>query len=172
MKKYLALYLGFIGLFISISCSDSNDIQEPPQNNGVVLNNKINNFVWKGMNSWYNWLPESANLADSKDDDQDEYYTFLNMYSKPSDLMYNLCYKHHSIVGMENAVDRFSWFIEDYDVQNNAFQGIRTRFGFTSRLIQINEAGDIIISVLMVEPGSPADDANMQRGSIINAIYS
>jgi carboxyl-terminal processing protease len=170
MKKYVALYLGFIGLFIAISCSDSNDIKEPPQNNGVVLNNKINNFVWKGMNSWYNWLPESANLADSKDDDQDEYYTFLNLYSEPSDLMYNLCYKHHSIVGPANAVDRFSWFIEDYEVQNNAFQGIRTRFGFTSQLIQINEAGDIIISVLMVEPGSPADEANMQRGSIINAI--
>lgn len=170
MIKYLkwALALTFL---VYCGCSDSDDIKDEPNNGpAVTLDDPINNFIWKGMNSWYNWLPESPDLADSKDDDQEEYITFLNGYTDYRDLMYHLCYKHYTIVGEENAVDRFSWFIDDYEVQNDAFQGIRTRFGFTSSIIKINEAGDIILSILLVEPGSPADDIGMKRGDIVNGI--
>ena len=85
--------------------------------------------------------------------------------------MLDLCYKHSKVVGSANAVDRFSWFIEDYEVQQQSFQGIRTRFGFTSKIITINEiSGEVILSILMVEPGSPADLAQMKRGDIVYRI--
>lgn len=171
MRKYINIFVGVIGFLSLISCNDSDGINEPPPvDDKVVLNNNINNFVWKGMNSWYNWQTESNNLADSKDDDQDEYYTFLNQYSDPKDLMYDLCYKHWSVVGEENAVDRFSWFIEDYVAQNNSFQGISTRFGFTQRTIQINDVGDVVIAILLVETDSPAALSGMKRGDLINGI--
>ena len=40
----------------------------------------VNNFVWKAMNSWYNWKDEVPNLADTKDDVLDTYYTYLNSF--------------------------------------------------------------------------------------------
>ena len=171
MKNYFPL--GLIGFLLMgvLACSDSNEITvTPPVTDKVTLDDPINSFIWQGMNSWYNWQLDSDKLADSKDDDLEEYYTFLNGYNDYRDLMYDLCYKHYTIVGAENAVDRYSWFIDDYVAQNNAFQGIRTRFGFTQRTIQINEGGDIVVAILLVEQNSPAELAGIKRGDIVNAI--
>ena len=173
LKKFIFVGTFVLALTVVISCSDSNDIVEenPNENIEVELKDPINDFIWKGLNSWYNWQIESVNLADSKDDIQDDYYTFLNGYNDYRDLMYNLAYKHYSVVGSENAIDRFSWFVEDYEVQAQAFQGIRTRFGFTSKMINLNDGSDkIVILVAMVEPNSPAGEAQMKRGDLISAI--
>jgi len=171
MKKNMPLW-GFALLFlILLSCSDDDGFVETlPATDKVALDDPINNFIWKGMNSWYNWQLDSDKLADSKDDDFNEYYTFLNGYNDYRNLMYDLCYKHHTKVGAENAIDRYSWFIDDYVAQNNSFQGISTRFGFTQRTIQINDAGDIVIAILLVEQNSPAELAGIKRGDIINGI--
>lgn len=170
MKKVFPIL--FIGLSILLgACSDSNDMVETlPVTDKVTLDDPINSYIWQGMNSWYNWQLDSEKLSDSKDDDLEEYYTFLNGYNDYRDLMYDLCYKHYTRVGEENAIDRYSWFIDDYVAQNNAFQGIRTRFGFTQRTIQINEAGDVVMAILLVEQNSPAEGIGMKRGDIVNAI--
>ena len=163
-----AVALVFLGL---VSCGDDNDIIETlPEKDKVTLNDPINSFIWQGMNSWYNWQLDSEKLADSKDDDLEEYYTFLNGYNDYRDLMYDLCYKHFTVVGSENAIDRYSWFIDDYEAQANSFQGISTRFGFTQRTIKINDAGDVVIAILLVEQNSPAEGVGMKRGDIVNAI--
>ncbi len=170
MTKYIPMWafaLGFLGL---LSCSDSGEIETPPIVNKVTLDDTVNSFVWQGMNSWYNWQTESVNLSDNKDDDLEEYYTFLNGYTDYEDLMFDLCYKHYSVVGSENAVDRFSWFIEDYVVQEQSFQGINTVFGFRYQSVQINEAGDIVFYLSFVEPNSPAADAGFKRGNIVNGL--
>ena len=56
--------------------------------------------------------------------------------------MLDLCYRHSRVVGSSDAVDRFSWFVEDYEIQKKSFQGIRTRFGFTSRIVEISDASN------------------------------
>ncbi len=172
MKKYFILLLVFLGIFTQISCSDTDDVDPDPdpKPTTVTLNNEINNFVWKGMNSWYNWNTDVVNLSNTKDDIQDDYYTFLNNYNDPEDLFYSLCYKYIGTVGEENAVDRFSWFIEDYVVQNQQFQGISKSFGFRLQAVQINDEGDIIFYVRYVAPNSPASNAGILRGDIINAL--
>lgn len=159
----------FIGLLIPAACSDD-DVTEPKPEPKVELDNKINNFVWKGMNSWYNWKSNVEILSNTKDDNQDDYYTFLNGFSEPEDLFYKLCYKYIETVGKENSVDRFSWFIEDYIIQNQQFQGISKTFGFRLQAVQINDAGDIVFYVRYVAPNSPASDAGIKRGDIINAL--
>ncbi len=166
-KKYFFLFIGFALLLAG--CSDSFDDFE--ESSEVGLDDPVNDFIWKGLNSWYNWQTESVDLADTKDDVPDDYHTFLNGYSDYETLMLDLCYKHSKVVGAANAVDRFSWFIDDYEVQNQAFQGIRTRFGFTSKMINLNDGSDkVVILVAMVEPNSPAGDAQMKRGDLISAI--
>ena len=175
MKKLNFLILFYFLLALSVtSCSknddDPNPTPTPTPNNQVTLDNEVNDFVWKAMNSWYNWQNRVTNLLDSKDDNKDNYYTFLNSYSDPADLFYNLCYNHISIVGEANATDKFSWFIEDYVEQNKEFQGISLSFGFRLQTVRINDAGDVILYVRYVAPDSPADLAGIKRGDIISGI--
>lgn len=166
MKKHATVFFFLLAIIGILGCNDSYEFTDKEG-----LNDSVNDFIWKGLNSWYNWQEESIALNDSKDDIPEDYYIFLNGYSDYETLMLELCYKHSSIVGSENAVDRFSWFVEDYEIQKNAFQGIRTRFGFTSRIVAISDASnEVILSILMVEPGSPADEANMRRGDIVYRI--
>ncbi len=163
MKKFLVLILVFIGSFMQISCND--DIEPTAE-----LNNPINDFVWKGMNSWYNWKSNVENLSNTKKDDLDTYYTYLNGFTESEDLFYSICYNHKNLVGVDNATDRFSWFIEDYVVQNQQFQGISKTFGLRLQGVQINNSGDIIFYIRYVAPNSPASDAGIKRGDIINAL--
>ena len=58
MKKIVLSALTILTL-LSSSCSNDTFI---------TSNNEINDFVWKGMNSWYNWQSEVADLDDTKDD--------------------------------------------------------------------------------------------------------
>ncbi|UCE92976.1 MAG: hypothetical protein JSV73_09145, partial [Flavobacteriaceae bacterium] len=137
MKRLIPLILGMAMMIAS--CSDDDSIIDGGGNDGsqeVTLDEPINDFVWKAMNSWYNWQTDSQNLDDAKDDIKNDYYTFLNSYNDAEDFMYQLCYKHWSVVGDGNAVDRFSWFIEDYEIQEKAFQGITTSFGFRYQPVQ------------------------------------
>lgn len=158
MKKInylLSLYILFS--IVTTSCTKNEDDIEIPQNI------EIQDFVWKGMNSWYNWQSNVANLADTKDDNQDTYVTYLNSYSTPENLFESLLFD-------PGNTDRFSWFIDDYVEQNNAFQGISLSFGFRLQAVSINTNNDIIFYVRYVAPNSPASDAGIKRGDIINAL--
>jgi len=159
MKKvsfYFIICLVFgIGV---VSCrKNDNLVFEVPQNI------EIHDFVWKGMNSWYNWQPSVVNLADSKNNNRNDYVSYLNGYSTPKSLFESLLFD-------PGNTDRFSWFVEDYVVQNNAFQGITTSFGFRLHAVSINNNGDMIFYVRYVAPNSPASDAGIKRGDIVNAL--
>jgi len=160
MKKinyWLAFYLMFSIFFIGCSKNDDGPVIT------TELNNPINKFVWKGMNSWYNWQPNVANLADSKDNDTDTFYAYLNGFSDPEDLFESLLYN-------KGNTDRFSWIVDDYVELNNSFQGISKSFGFRLQAVKINNNGDIIFYVRYVSPESPAANAGIKRGDIFNAI--
>ncbi|GFD82093.1 hypothetical protein KUL118_49550 [Tenacibaculum sp. KUL118] len=157
MKKIILLSFMFT---ILLSCSKDDKLAEPVDE--VKLNNKVNNFVWKAMNSWYNWQEDIPNLADSKDDNINEYYTYLNSYGTPNDLFKSLLYKYQK-------VDKFSWFIEDYIEQEKAFQGTSTSFGFRPTSIKINDT-NIILLVTKVSDNSPASEKGLKRGDIIIGI--
>ncbi len=161
MKKIA--YLSFAFLLL-IGCSKSDEIipdkiVDETENTKVTLNNPTNDFVWKAMNSWYNWQGDVPNLADSKDDNTDDYYTFLNSYGTPDELFKSLLYQY-------KKVDKFSWFIEDYVEQEKAFQGTSTSFGFRPVSVQISNTG-VILLVSKVSENSPASENGLKRGDII-----
>lgn len=166
MKKIALLTLTILPLLF-INCSKSSSDPEPGPNPSVTLDNAINDFVWKGLNSWYNWQADVPNLADSKDDVKDDYYTYLNGYANPTDLFDALLYDYGN-------TDRFSWFVDDYVVQNQQFQGISKSLGLRLQGVQIDDTGSnsdrIIFYVRYVAPNSPASDAGIKRGDIINAL--
>lgn len=142
--------------FLTTGCFKDND-------DNLISATEINDFVWKGMNSWYNWQPQVPDLADSKKDDANAYTAYLNQFAKPDDLF-------NSIIYQKDIVDRFSWFIDDYIVQEQQFQGISKSFGMRFQSVQINSSGDVILYVRYVAENSPASAANIKRGDIINAL--
>lgn len=157
MKKAFLTALAFT-LFMTACNKDDAPTPEPT----VELKSKINDFTWKAMNSWYNWQTNVPNLSDAKDNNQNDYYTYLNGFDTPQSLFESLIYQ-------KGTTDRFSWFIEDYVAQQQAFQGITKSFGARYQLVAIGDKL-VVIYVRYVSPNSPADKAGIKRGDLINAI--
>lgn len=161
MKKALLVILAFT-FFLTACDKNENPTPAPEPSTTVDLKNPINDFTWKAMNSWYNWQKNVSSLDDRKDDNQNDYHNFLNSYDTPQNLFESLLYQ-------KGTTDRFSWFIEDYVAQQQAFQGITKSFGARYKLVAI-ENDLVIIYIRYVSPESPADKAGIKRGDIINAI--
>lgn len=142
--------------FLATGCFKDND-------DNVISAHEINDFVWKGMNSWYNWQTQVPDLADTKDDNATAYAAYLSQYNDPEEFFNGLRFQY-------GITDRFSWFIQDYIVQQQEFQGISKAFGVRFQAVQINSNGDVILFVSYVADNSPANHANIQRGDIINGI--
>ncbi|MFV0565067.1 MAG: S41 family peptidase [Flavobacteriaceae bacterium] len=150
------LLLSFISILF-VSCFKDDD------DNTDISASEVNNFVWKGMNSWYYWQDYVTALDDTKDDNANTFNAYLNQYSKPENLFNDLLYNYET-------TDRFSWFIEDYVVQQQAFQGISKSFGIDFQGVQVRAEGDVIIYIKYVVENSPADEAGIQRGDVISAV--
>ena len=155
-KKYLPVLLIFSLIFF-INCS-SDDIEPDPPVADVELNNEINDFVWKGLNATYYWQENVPNLDDTKNDDINAYYTYLNIKSDPESLFESLLYD-------AGNTDRFSWFIDDYNEQNASFRGVSDSYGFDFGLARLcSDCNEVIGYITYVVPNSPASDANIKRG--------
>ncbi len=156
--------MSFVIAFLSCSKDevvDSGNGNGNEDGNAVALNNKVNDFTWKAMNSWYNWQESVPNLSDSKDDNTNNYHDFLNGFATPQDLFSSL--KH--------AEDDFSWFIEDYVAQQQQFQGISKSFGIFVKFDQFlrpsSNSDNLLVYVHKVTKNSPADIAGVKRGDLI-----
>ncbi len=156
MKNLKALILLCFLSILATSCYNDKDDDQ-------IASSEINDFVWKSMNSWYNWQENVPNLSDTKDDNQGAYYSFLSQSGNPETFFNSLRFQYPN-------TDRFSWFIDDYIEQLQEFQGISKSFGMKLQAVQINAAGDIIIYIRYVADNSPASAANIKRGDIFNAI--
>ena len=160
MKKINPFLVFFLALgFTFISCNKDDD---PPKRilDKTKIDNPINHFVWQAMNSWYNWQPNVSNLADSKDDNLETYYDYLNSYSTPESLFESLLYD-------KGNTDRFSWFVEDYEEQGASFRGVNDAYGFEFGVARLCDGcSEIIGFVTYVVPNSPAADAGIQRGDL------
>ena len=158
MKKIVLTTVSLLTLLF-ISCDKNADDPKEPT---VELNNKINDFVWRGMNKHYYWQEDMANLADTKNDNTNEYNTYLNGYNDSEALFESLLFG-------KGTTDRFSWFIDDYRASDAARRGVNDAFGFEFALARVSEnSNDVIGYVTYVVPNSPASDANMKRGDIFN----
>src|SRR5699024_9768092 len=117
-------------------------------------------FVWEGMNYWYLWQQEVPELGDDYFETEQAYHEYLNGFADAEALFEALQYRD----------DRFSWFIEDYEQQEQAFQGISKSFGFSFGLVGISGSNDIFGYVQYVLPDSPAERAGLERGDLFTGV--
>jgi C-terminal processing protease CtpA/Prc len=166
-KTSINTFLLFCTLLVSavgfISCSDSSTSVSEPESEGTEITaSEEKQFVWNGLNAWYFWQGDVADLADTKNDNANEFSSFLNSFDTEEDLFEHLIYRQE---------DDFSWFIPDYEVRLAERTGTSKSFGFRFQLVQLTEGSDRVFGyVQYVVPDSPADNAGLVRGDIFNRI--
>jgi len=162
MKKisYLFAPILFIGLLFSGCDKDDDPDPDPtPDPDIVELINPVNKFIWEGLNHWYYYQPQVANLSDSKNNDTNSFNEYLNGYNTSESLFDALKY---------TSKDDFSWYIKDVDEQLNKFNGTTKSYGIGfGGLVQVSGQSNVIGYISYVSPNSPAADAGIKRGDII-----
>ncbi len=125
------------------SCSQDDD---PSPSLFNEANAHVNDWILENMEFWYLWqdeLPASPN----KNELPDEFF--------------------QSLLSSE---DRFSWIQEDYKDLLNSLQGISQEAGYEYVLYKEDGSNNVIAQILYVKPGSPAENAGLERGHIITHV--
>jgi len=164
MKTILkSLLLIFFLAFTLQSCEDEDDISAP-------ADLQVNDFVWKGLNEVYLWQADVPNLADDRFANQEALNSFLSGYSKPEELFEDLLNKPVSKYPI-NAIDRFSWIVDDYTVLEQELNGITKNNGVDFRLSRVAEgSNDVVGYVRYIIPNSDASSKAIKRGDLFTSV--
>ena len=154
MKNLKYLYCALaIALFLGACSDDSSSTgpEPPPPEQGEVSAEK--QFVYNAMNYWYYWQGDVPDLADDRFADDDALREFLMGYSDAEALYDDLQF----------IDDDFSFFIDDYEEFQDEQDGIFAALGFNFGFIGFENSDRIVGYVQYIIPGSPADDAGLER---------
>ncbi|WP_457616943.1 S41 family peptidase [Lutibacter sp.] len=158
MKIRIFLMAAFVTAFSLLSCNNDNDP------NIDVSNVEVQDFIWRGLNTYYLWKDNVPNLANTKNDNATTYLALLNSYSNPADFFESLIYDRQN-------TDKWSWIVDDYVALENSFQGISKSNGVKYGLVYENGSTvNIFGYVRYILPNSDAATKNVQRGYIFDAI--
>ncbi|MBS7232258.1 peptidase S41 [Flavobacterium psychroterrae] len=158
LKSVLLL---FILAFSLQSCEDQDDV-------AVSGDLQVNNFIWEGLNDYYLWQADVPNLADDREEGLN---SFLKGYSKPEDLFQDLLNKPISKFPKGQAIDRFSWIVDDYTVLEQELQGTSKNDGVDFRLsYKPNSTTDLVGYVRYIIPNSDASKKDIKRGDLFTAV--
>ncbi len=114
------------------------------------------------MNFWYLYKENVPKLQDDAFSNNEDYIAYLDQWSSPENFFED---------GLLYSEDRFSWIVSDYEVLENSFSGIRKTTGANIRLGYISSnSNDLAGIIRYVIPGSPADNAGLERGMLFTEI--
>ncbi|OMQ10056.1 S41 family peptidase [[Flexibacter] sp. ATCC 35103] len=165
MKTILkSVLLLFLLAFSLQSCEDQDDVESP-----AAL--QVNDFVWKGLNQFYLWQADVPNLADDRFNTQEALNSFLRGYAKQEDLFQDLLNKPISKFPKGQAIDRFSWIVDDYTVLEQELQGTSKNDGVDFRLsYKPGSSTDLVGYVRYIIPNSDASKKEIKRGDLFSGV--
>jgi C-terminal processing protease CtpA/Prc len=165
MKTILkSILLLFLLAYSLQSCEDQDDVAAP-------ADLQVKDFIWKGLNQFYLWQADVPNLADDRFNSQEALNSFLRGYSQPEDLFQNLLNKPISKFPKGQAIDRFSWLVDDYTVLEQELQGTTKNNGVDFRLsYKPNSTTDLVGYVRYIIPNSDASKKDIKRGDLFTAV--
>lgn len=158
MKTILRSALLLCMLAFSLqSCEDQDDVMSPSHL-------QVNDFVWRGLNEVYLWQADVPNLADDRFATKADLENYLAGYSRPEDLFQDLLNKPISKYPNGNAIDRFSWIVDDYTVLEQELNGISKNNGLDFKLTRIAQgSNDLVGYVRYVIPNSNASTKDIKE---------
>lgn len=137
------------------SCEDSDDISLPKPL-------QINDFIWKGLNTYYLWQEDVPDLADDRFPNQKLYTDFLTNYT-PEALF--------DALRIDETIDRFSWIVSDYTSLEQVLQGTTKNNGIEFGLsYKPGSTTDVIGFVRYIIPNSDAATKDIKRGEFFYAV--
>lgn len=149
-----------LSLFLFFSCQDDIDDNLTTSTNVNANQENIKDFIWKAMNVFYVYKSDSPDLADDRFNSNQQYVNFLSSIDTP--------------INFFNALladqDRFSFIVTDFVTLEQNFDGISLSNGMEFGLIRFTNTQIVFGYVRYVVPGSPADNAGIQRGFIFDRI--
>jgi carboxyl-terminal processing protease len=152
LKTILVTFL-FIAAIASCTDKDDNASSSPTQN-----------FVWRGLNTYYLWQANVPNLADNKFASQIDLDDFLGKYSTPENLFNDLLYQ-------KGTVDRFSVIFSDYVKLEQALTGTAKNDGVEYGLFfKTGSTTNIFGYVRYILPNSDASSKPINRGTIFYGV--
>ena len=165
MKTTFKLIIVFLlSAYIFQSCQDEDDVAAP-------TNLEVNDFIWKGLNLYYLWQADVPNLSDNKFANQAELNSFLKGYSTPESLFESLLYKPESLFPASEAVDRFSWIVDDYLELEGQLQGTTNNNGVEFGLSRKSTGSSELFGwVRYIIPNSDASTKNIKRGEVFYGV--
>ncbi|GAA4322275.1 hypothetical protein GCM10023115_50280 [Pontixanthobacter gangjinensis] len=169
MKFYKFLLFAVLATGLISSCSDDDIVvtepKEPEETLTIEgnLDLEIKDFIWEAMNFWYLYKAYVPKLQDDAFSTEKQYITYLDEWNSPESFFEN---------GLVYSEDDFSWIVDDYEKLEASFAGIRKTSGANISLSFINrsESDDLAGIIRYVIPGSPADEAGLERGMIFTEI--
>lgn len=154
MEKVKYLSWTLVVVLVMGACGDDSGSTGPePPPSEVEEASAEKQFVYNAMNYWYYWQGDVAALADDRFDGEQAKQNYLMDFPDAQTLFQELLY----------VDDDFSFFIEDYEEYNNEQDGIYSALGFNYGFIGFENTDRIVGYVRYVIPGSPADDAELER---------
>jgi len=156
MKKNILLFLLTITI-ATFSCKKFDPDDAP-------LFVQINDFVWKGMNTYYLWQNEVPALGDNRFKTEEDLFNYLEGYDKPELLFEAL--RHQP-----DVIDKWSWIVDDYEALEAYFSGVRKTSGAKIKLhLTAENSTDIYGYVRYIIPGSNAAATTLERGAVFNSV--
>ncbi|OFY74461.1 MAG: hypothetical protein A2V46_08330 [Bacteroidetes bacterium RBG_19FT_COMBO_42_7] len=160
MKKYISTIILSFLLILLISGCKKEEPEPEPKNTEIREATDVNKFIYNGLATYYLWEANVPALNNVKYQNNDSLNVFLNKYSDPEDLFYDLLYQYAKI-------DKWSFIVDNAQEIENWINAISESMGMDFRLYYLNESGDDLIGVIRyVLKDSPAEKAGLKRGNL------
>jgi carboxyl-terminal processing protease len=153
MRKFLPFVLL---LFVLMSCKDEDD--------NVVTRKydlEVEDFIWKGLNTYYYWQSSIPDLADNRFDSRESYATYLSDFDGRLELLFE---------SLLSSKDRFSWIMSDYTELENQLSRTYKTSGMMYNLVRIGDSNELFAFVRYVLPDSDAATKNIKRGDLFLSV--
>mgnify|MGYP003335908170 CR=1 FL=1 len=143
----------FIAFVLMVGCNDDDDNIRSVENDL-----EVEDFVWEGLNTFYYWQSDIADLDDNRFSSNKDYATFLSGFGGNPEALFN-----HLL----SPQDRFSFVIDDYVVLENLLNRVSKTSGMKYGLAEVALGSEEIIGfVRYVLPGTDADTKGLERGDL------
>ncbi len=163
MKKFIPFFILLLLLLITAQACQKDQDDTIVGSSSSTANLEVQNFIWKGLNQYYLWQTDVANLADNRFANQAALDAFLTNYKVPQNLF--------DALRVSPTIDRFSWMVDDYVTLEQSLQGISKNNGVEFGLsYKPNSTTEVFGYVRYIIPGSDASTKDIRRGEIFTAV--